>query len=51
MPKDFPAFRVAQVRRLTSAEFASLLMVSNPYVLILITLKAKIFKTYNFKHE
>ena len=31
--KDFPAFRVALVSSLTSAEFAFLLMVSNPYVL------------------
>ena len=52
--KDFQAFRVGLVRRLTSAEFAFLFMVSNPYVLqilILITLKAKIFRTYDFKHE
>ena len=31
--KDFPAFWVALVRCLTSAEFAFLFMVSNPYVL------------------
>ena len=31
--KDFQAFWVGLVRRLTSAEFAFLLMVSNPYVL------------------
>ena len=31
-----PAFRVALVRRLTSAEFAFLFMVSNPYVYITI---------------
>ena len=31
--KDFQAFWVALVRRLTSAEFAFLFMVSNPYVL------------------
>ena len=29
--KDFRAFRVALVRRLTSAEFVFLFMVSNPY--------------------
>ena len=32
-PKDFQAFRVGLVRRLTSAEFAFLFMVSKPYVL------------------
>ena len=31
--KDFPAFRLSLVRRATSAEFAFLFMVSNPYVL------------------
>ena len=30
--KDFPAFRVGQVRHLTSAEFAFLFMISNSYV-------------------
>ena len=33
--KDFRAFRVALVRRLTSAEFVFLFMISNPYVLII----------------
>ena len=33
MAKDFQAFWVGLVRRLTSAEFAFLFMVSNPYVL------------------
>ena len=44
-------FRATLVRHVTSAEFAFLFMVSNPYVLYilnLITLKAKIFRTYDF---
>ena len=52
--KDFQAFWVGLVRRLTSAEFAFLFIVSNTYVpqiLILITLKAKIFRTFDFKNE
>ena len=32
-PKDFQAFRVGLVRRLTSAEFVFLFMVLNPYAL------------------
>ena len=31
--KDFQAFLIDLVKRLTSAEFAFLIMVSNPYVL------------------
>ena len=45
------AFAVALVRRLISAEFAFLFMVSNPYLLEILLLKAKIFRTYDFKHE
>ena len=51
LTKDFQAFRVGLLRRRTSAEFVFLFMVSNTYVLkvlILMTLKAKICRTYDF---